>query len=204
MTYDPQQFAREQELERLRQEEEALHQEEERRRREEERKRLAAAQQQGAGTAGGVDPGTAMQMYSSFSGSTPAAGGIGGTAGTAGTAGSAGAAGGSAGGGASAASSGIASFWPAAVFVAAAAQHNWARKKGIHDNKDALTGKALQKDTAYYQPRLNEKLDGMGDEVRLAGLGSSPADLFRADTWKEAAKLAAQGGIVGKALKKLF
>lgn len=153
-------------------------------------------QQQSSPAMGGINP-MSMMSSSSAGGGSAAGGSVAG-----GGAAGGGAAGGASGG--SAASSGIASFWPAAVFVAAAAQHNWARKKGIHDNKDALTGKALQKDTAYYQPRLNEKLDGLGDEVRLAGLGSSPADLFKADTWKEAAKLAARGGILGKALKKIF
>lgn len=191
MTAD--EFAQYQEQERLRQEQEQQRIEDERRRQEEARRR-AAGQQNTA--AGGIDPGQALSMYSSFAGgSSPAAGGI--------MAGGGEAGGASAAGGASSASGGM-SFWPLAVAAGVIAQHNWARKKGLHDNQDAILGRALYKDADYYQEKGNEKIDGLGDEMKLASLGSSPADYFRKDTWTTAAKLAAQGGILGKVLKKIF
>jgi hypothetical protein len=151
---------------------------------------------------GGMNPGSMMSMMQSFGG-----GGSGAAAGGATSGGAA--AGGTAAGGTGAAASGsagsgLAAAWPVAVAVGIAAHHNWARKKGLHTNQDALTGRALYKDSEYYQTKGNEKLDGMGDEMRLAAMGSSPADLFRKETWTTAAKLAAQGGILGKALKKIF
>ena len=170
--------------------------EEAERKKREERNRQMIQGATGAQQAqGGIDPGTALSMYQSMvgggatSGASTAAGGMG-----------SGAAAGSGGG---AAAGGI-SAWPVAVGAAILAQHMWARNKGIHDDKDALLGRALYKDVDYYQPRLNEKVDGLGDEVKLAGLGSSPGDLFRAKTWSEAAKLAVRGGILGKAIKKIF
>lgn len=111
---------------------------------------------------------------------------------------------GGAGGGASGAASGGMSAWPVAVAALAIGQHEWAKKKGLHTDSDALTGRALYKDSEYYQQKGNEKMDGLGDEMRLAAMGSSPADLFRKETWTTAAKLAAKGGILGGLLKKIF
>jgi hypothetical protein len=118
------------------------------------------------------------------------------------------AAGGSAAGGGFA--SGAAAAGPWAALAAAIIGHNqWAERKGLRDNEDykfqtGIEGRALYKDSAWYQPRLNNKVDGLGDEVRLVGLGSSPTELFKGKNWAEAAKIAASGGIIGKALKKLF
>lgn len=180
------------------QERDRIRREEEEKKRREERQRLMQMQQPGAQQAqGGIDPSQAMSMYQSFAGgggsSGVAAGGMGGGA-TGGTA---------AGGGASTAAGGF-SAWPLAAAAAITAHHMWAKNKGMHDNKDALLGRALYKDADWYQPRANEKVDGMGDEIKLASLGSSPADLLRKDTWSQAAKLAVKGGIAGKILKKIF
>lgn len=177
-----------QEAERKRQE-----QEQERQRQEIElrRQQMMASQQQSP-AAGGIDPSSALTVAQSFmGGGSPAAGGIGGGAGAG--------AGGSGGGAGS-----LASAWPLAVAAVIGGHHNWARKKGMHTNEDAITGRALYKDSEYYQEKGNAKLDGAGDEIRLAAMGSSPADLFRKDTWTTAAKLAAQGGILGKMVKKIF
>lgn len=167
----------------------------EERRREEERLRREAEQRQqqmlarqrsqsGNPMAGGIDPSTALSAYQSFAG------------------GSAGGAG--AGGGASGAASGGMSAWPVAVAALALGQHEWAKRKGLHTDSDALTGRALYKDSEYYQQKGNEKVSGLGDEMRLAAMGSSPADLFRKETWATVAKLGAKGGILGGLLKKIF
>lgn len=133
------------------------------------------------------------------SGATSGAGGIfgGGVAGGA-------AAGGGGFGGAAAAGG------PWAALAAAIVGHNqWAKGQGLRDNESfpletGLEGRALFKDSKRYQEWGNRAVDGLGDEWRLAGLGSSPADLFNKNTWGEAAKIAASGGILGKMLKKLF
>lgn len=152
--------------------------------------RQRAQQAQAAqGPAGGIDP----SMFSSFMGGGGGAGAAG--AGSAG----AGAGGAGASGGAS-----LTSAWPVAVAALAIGQHEWAKNKGLHTDMDALTGRALLKDSAYYQTKGNEKLGGLGDEMRLASLGSSPADLFKGQTWKEAGNLAIKGGILGNLLKKIF
>jgi len=184
------------------QEEQRKAEEERRRREEEERQRQMQRQQQSSpamGGMGGMDPSMMSGMMGGGA-SSPAAGGItGGGAGAAGAgAGGAGASGGSAG------ASGLASFWPAAVVAAIVGHNEWAKKKDLHTDKDGIAGRALIKDSVYYQEKGNEKLDGLGDEWRLAAQGSSPVDLFKGDTWKTAASLAAKGGIVGKALKKIF
>lgn len=174
-----------QEAERIQQEQRRL--DEERKRREEQQRQQVAMQSQPAPAQtpqmGGFDPSSMMGMM----------GGSG--------AGGAGAGGASSAGGA--ASSGM-SAWPVAVAALAIGQHQWAKRKGLHDDKDAITGRALLKDSEYYQKKGNEKVSGLGDEMRLAALGSSPADLFRKDTWSSAAKLAAKGGILGGLLKKIF
>lgn len=105
--------------------------------------------------------------------------------------------------GASAAASAVPA-WPVAVAAGVLAHNEWAKNKGMHTDKDALLGRAAYKDADWYQPRLNSKIGGMGDEVKLASLGSSPIDMFRASTWKDAAKLAVKGGIAGNILKKIF
>lgn len=143
-----------------------------------------------------------------FSGMIPPMGGgeaAGASAGGAEAAAGGSAAGGGGAGASSGAGSALAAAGPwAAMAAAIGVHHMWAKNKGMHDNQDALLGRAFYKDADWYQPRLNEKVDGLGDEAKLASLGSSPVDLFRADTWKSAAKLAAKGGIIGSALKKLF
>jgi hypothetical protein len=186
------QLAQQQEAQRLQQEEELRRQDEERKKREEQQRQRLLAQQQAQPA--GMDPSAAMQMMSSFTGGSPAAGGI-----SAAGPGSAGAAS----GGSSAAAGGI-SMGPLALAAVIGAHHNWARKKGLHSNADAITGRALYKDSEYYQDKGNAKVGGMGDEMRLAALGSSPADLLRKDTWTEAAKLAVKGGVLGSVLKKIF
>ncbi|MBU9386653.1 hypothetical protein [Burkholderia multivorans] len=92
----------------------------------------------------------------------------------------------------------------AALAAAITAHHLWAKDKGMHTNEDAILGRALYKDADWYQPRLNDKIGGLGDEVKLASLGSSPIDLFKGDTWSKAAKLGLSGGILGSLLKKIF
>lgn len=202
--------------------EQRLEQEREKKRREEELRRSTQAQPvvvtpvqqarpESGGMGGGMDPSTMMQMFSSQGGAGGGAGagagagaaggaeaGAGAGAGAAGGAGGAGAAGGAGGG------SFMAGGGPFVIAAAVAAHHMWAKNKGMHDDKDGIMGRALYKDADWYQPRANSKVDGMGDEIKLASLGSSPVDLFRKDTWTEAANLAAKGGILGKALKKLF
>lgn len=168
--------------------EEQRRQDEERQKREQEQRRqqMMASQPSQNMAANGINPGAIMSMMPS-AGASPAASGIGGGAG----------------GGAGAGGS-LASAWPVAVAIAAIGQHQWAKGKGLHTNSDAITGRALYKDSEYYQQKGNAKLDGMGDEMRLAAMGSSPSDLLRKETWTTAAKLAAQGGILGKVLKKIF
>ena len=176
----------------------------------------AAAASYGGGQASSVLPGI---FGGSTAGSGAAAGAegiFGGSAAGAGASGGMAAGGGAAGGGAAAGGGslagggGIAAAGPWAALAAAIVGHNqWAEKKGLRENEDyklqtGIEGRALYKDSAWYQPRLNNKVDGLGDEVRLVGLGSSPTELFKGKNWAEAAKIAATGGILGKALKKLF
>lgn len=99
----------------------------------------------------------------------------------------------------------IAAAGPWAALAAAVLAHNkWATNKDMHTNSDAIMGRALYKDADWYQPRLNDKVDGLGDEVKFGSLGSSPIDLFRGKTWSDAAKYGLSGGILGAAIKKLF
>lgn len=185
----------------LKMQEDARKAEEERKRREEEERQrmLLRQQQQQSPQMGGIDPSMMSSMMGGGgAGSAGAAEGGIAVGGGGASAGGAGASGGSAG------ASGMMSFWPAAVVAAVVGHNEWAKKKDLHTDKDGLAGRALIKDSVYYQEKGNEKLDGLGDEWRLAAQGSSPVDLFKGDTWKTAASLAAKGGIVGKALKKIF
>lgn len=148
-------------------------------------------------------------QQSASPGGMPAMGGfqqmMGGGAGAGGAAGGGAGAGTSAGAGGSSAGGAMAGAAPWVGLAAAIGSHHmWAKNKGMHDNQDALLGRALYKDADWYQPRFNDKVDGWGDEVKLASLGSSPVDLFKANTWSDAAEQAAKGGILGAALKKLF
>lgn len=166
--------------------------EDERRRRQEElsRSQAPAYQPQQSSSAGGMPAMAGMQQMM---------GGGGAGAGTAGGAST------GAGGGASGAGGAMAGAAPWVGLAAAIGSHHmWAKNKGMHDNQDGLLGRALYKDADWYQPRLNDRVDGWGDEVKLASLGSSPIDLFKANTWSDAAEHAAKGGILGAAIKKLF
>lgn len=170
----------------------------------------AAGAADGAAYAGGAAPSTVLP------GILPGATGVSGaSAGAEGIFGGGVAGGSAAGAGASgAASSGfggaVAAGGPWAALAAAILGHNqWAKGQGLRNNESfpletGLEGRALYKDSGRYQEWGNRAVDGLGDEWRLAGLGSSPADLFNKNTWSEAAKIAASGGILGKAIKKLF
>lgn len=173
-------------------------------------------QQQSSAQPGGMGQMSGMFQKMMGGGGTAGAGAGGGAAGGASAnsslAASSGAASGSlagaGAGGGGAAGGGMGSLAAAGPWAALAAaigsHHMWAKKKGMHDNQDALMGRALYKDADWYQPRLNERVDGWGDEVKLASLGSSPADLFNANTWSDAGEQAFKGGILGATLKRWF
>ncbi len=136
------------------------------------------------------------------------------TAGMTGTWGSVAGGGSSAGAGASSAgassSGGLAAAGPWAALAAAVIGHNeWAERKGLRDGESfkgeyGLTGRALYKDKDWYAERADKIVPGLGSDINLGASFSSPADLFRGDTWKGAAKSALKGGVIGGLLKKIF
>jgi hypothetical protein len=166
----------------------------------------AAAASYGGGTASTVLPGI-FGGATAGSGATAGASGIfgGGVAG--GSAAGAGAGGAAAGGGGYSA---LAAGGPWAALAAAIVGHNqWAKGQGLRDNEKfplqtGLEGRALYKDSKRYQEWGNRAFDGLGDGARLAGLGSSPTELFKGKNWAEAAKIAAKGGLLGGVLRKIF
>ncbi|MNL10838.1 hypothetical protein D3C87_1316520 [compost metagenome] len=127
-----------------------------------------------------------------------------------GAASSGGAAAGGAAGGSSGAMSGLAAAGPWAALAAAVIGHNeWADRKGLRDGESfkgeyGLTGRALYKDKDYYAERADKIIPGLGDSVNIGGSLSSPADMFRGETWKGIGKSALKGGVVGGLLKKIF
>lgn len=111
---------------------------------------------------------------------------------------------------AGASSGGLAAAGPWAALAAAVVGHNeWADRKGLRDGESfkgeyGLTGRALYKDKDWYAERADKIVPGLGSDINVGASFSSPADLFRGDTWKGAAKSALKGGIVGGLLKKIF
>lgn len=151
--------------------------------------------------------GSVPAVSSSYSAGGTAVGSVEGMSGAWGSVGGA-SSGGAAGGGG--ATGGLAAAGPWAALAAAVIGHNeWADRKGLRDGESfkgefGLTGRALYKDKDYYAERADKIIPGLGDSVNIGGSLSSPADMFRGETWKGAAKSALKGGVVGGLLRKIF
>lgn len=117
-------------------------------------------------------------------------------------------AGGAAGGGGFGSTVSAAGPW-ALLAAAILGQENYQQNIGNRDDEafpyeTAITGRALYKDAPGWGEKADDIIPGLGSPIRIAGLTSSPVDMFRGDTYKDLWKEAKGGGLLGGLFKGLF
>ena len=95
--------------------------------------------------------------------------------------------------------------WPALLVAGIALNENYQNNIGNRDGESfpleyALSGRALYKDAPGWADKADSAIPGLGDGIRVAGLTSSPIDLFRGETYSDLWDVAKGGGLIGSLL----